>query len=126
MGLDGEPIRPIEQNEAALRAGVLEHNLHQHGKQLGGHDLARNDRGGLEEGSDVKHGAAEHGGAQIESAFPSGERGKAFALLSEIFGKLLHEVEVLRSGSPLAVSVVGGFEMKLRQHGPVLGCIEAS
>src|SRR6185437_3736825 len=45
---------------------------------------------------------------------------------SEIFGEVLHEVAVLRSGSPLAVSVVGGFEMKLRQHGTVRGRIKAS
>jgi hypothetical protein len=29
-GLDGEPVHAIEQNEAALRAGVLEHEAHQH------------------------------------------------------------------------------------------------
>jgi hypothetical protein len=34
LGLDGEPVWPVKQNETALRAGVLEHNPHQDGKQL--------------------------------------------------------------------------------------------
>ena len=51
---------------------------------------------------------------------------RLWSFSTEVLGEVRQEVAVLRGGSPLAVCVVGGFEMKLRQHGTVRGGIEAS